>query len=161
MSTWINDDGLTVKFGPDKAVPARVTEYSTGGTERTTEVLLDADYLSEDGVALVLDSYRYYEGSVLTGYKLLPPDEAFVGGTEIEVSLVDTDGTSNPVVVVTPTLAELNGQDADTLNIGPLTAPKVIRLTPSGTFTEGAVQLVLYWSVLKNEDDTLVWDKSA
>lgn len=157
MSTWINDDGLRVRFGASEGIPARVTEYSEGGPNRLTEIVLDVAFLPASD-SILLDSYSFPEGAELVSYQVQPDSEAFDGGTEIEVTLVDfADGSSNPVSVVTLTTANLNGMDSGNLDsVAALAAPKAISLDVDGTYTAGKTTVLIKWTMPKDETDTLV-----
>lgn len=156
----INADGLNVNYGPDEAGPARVTEYRTDGPRRFVEILLDADFLPAAG-AITFDEYTLPLDGNIESIEAGPDSEAFVGGTSIQVAGVDKDGTNVVNIGTAFTLTELNTsvKKAD-LDIQ-LTAMKKIRLTTAGTFTAGKGTLRLFFSVPKEEADTLVWDKTG
>lgn len=162
MTTWINEDGLVVKFGTTEADPVRVTEYSSDGPNRLVEIVVDADYLPASDT-VVLDGYVFPEGAELVSYQVQPDSEAFADGTDVDVALVDaSDQSSNSVAVATLTLANLNGMDSGDLDsVAALAAPKIITLTTDGEFSAGKTSVLIEYTIPKEETDTLVWNKSA
>jgi len=155
----INADGLNVNYGPDEAGPARVTEYKTDGPRRFVEIIVDADFLPASGT-MFFDEYMFYSNGNIESIEVGPESETFADGTSINVSLVDKDGSSNAVSLTTFTLAHLNAQEQVTLDVQ-LTAMKRVLLTTVGTFTAGKATIRIFYSVPKEEADTLVWNKSA
>ena len=115
MATWTNADGLTLKYGVDRAEDGIQGEYRTAGPKRCIE--LEFDYTQLPTVA---------QNSVVIGDNLRLPIGIFVEEVEIRawtdfdssgdtmtlnVGWVDLDGTSNVDVdafVVAATQTELN-----------------------------------------------------
>lgn len=160
MATWINADGLHVNFGPDEAGPARVTEYRTHGPKRFVEIVIDADFLPAGG-SMFFDEYTLPLNGNIERLEVGPESETWAGGTSIQVNAVDRDGTSNPVAIgAAITLANLNAMATqENLDIQ-LTVMKRIQLTTVGTFTTGKGTIRVFFSVPKEESDTLAWDKT-
>lgn len=155
----INADGLNVNYGPAEAGPARVTEYRTHGPRRFVEIMVDADFLPATG-SITFDEYKLPLNGNIESIEVGPETETFAGGTSIQVSGVNKDGTNVVAIGAVFTLTDLNTQVKQVLDIQ-LTEMKQIRLTTVGTFTTGKATIRLFFSVPKEESDTLAWDKSA
>lgn len=155
----LNADGLNVNYGPAEAGPARVTEYRTHGPKRFVEIIIDADFLPASGT-IQFDEYTLPLNGNIERLEVGPETETWAGGTSIQVNGVAKDGTAVVAIGAAITLANLNAMATqENLDIQ-LTEMKKISLTTVGTFTTGKGTIRVFFSVPKEETDTLVWDKT-
>ena len=169
MATWINDDGLPIQFGVDEGKFTKLAGYKTDGDQRYIEIVAEADHFPATTVTEVIDyTIRIPEGAIISKVEVAPNAETFVGGTSIDVGLVDLDGTSNgdvDAVFAGQTLADLNAGTVTAagvaVNGAALTSPKLLTWTPTGTFSAGVTTLRVFYVIPKVGDtvDTLVYTK--
>jgi hypothetical protein len=164
MATWINNDGLRVRLGADEAGPARVTEITNGDHLRTVEVIVDADFLpgSAQTAGITLDSYILPRDAAIESISVAPEVETFAssGAATIQVRLVDPDGTDPDNLGTALSIANLNGQNSQVLDVKPGEKKMINLLVGTADFTAGKTTLRIVFSIPKTESDTLVWDKS-
>lgn len=161
--TWVNADGLRVKFGTSEAVPARVAEYHTDGPTRFTEIMLDSSWLPAFGNTYLIDSYVFPKNAEITGYEVGPTETDFAGtGATLTINLVDLDGTSDVVALAsTLSLTNLNTPSFNTDKDITLTKMKFIQLSVgTASYTDGSGKIRIRWESPKKESDTLAWSKS-
>lgn len=93
MTTWVNEDGLRVKFNLSRSNP--VTDGSTAGkAEHTLEVMLPAG--EEPGLAVGGDNYIAHlpAGAYITGAYLIAETGYGTDTGTLSVGLVDATGTA-------------------------------------------------------------------
>lgn len=168
MGTWTNKDGLTLKYGPDEVVKARVTEIAGGDGTRVIEIVVDSDTLPAFGnSADVDDSYFIPAGVVFTGVEIVPNTTITSSGSAtLTVGITDKDGGSNVTnanaFVDAATVAELNagGKDlsawvGDGLFVAPLAeAAKLTWAVGTADFTGGSVTIRVSFAIPKTQNDS-------
>lgn len=91
MGSWTNNDGLTLKFGTDKAQTVTVGEYRTNGALREVEIKIDLTTLTEGEVVqsdfLFFPKERIKEVEVVT-------NTAATAGAAIDLGLIRLDRTT-------------------------------------------------------------------
>lgn len=182
---WHNDDGLTVKFGLEEAVPRNIGAYNLLGPLHWVEILVDWSELPvvADGSVILNDSFKIPSGVIIEETEIRTPTEAFVsgGGGTFNLGIIDADRTSNADVdflVQEATVAELNTGGRYRMGLAdpgwggggayaqprvPLTGTTGKLLTwevNTGAFTAGTTVIRVWWSKDPvNTGDTLVWAK--
>ncbi len=173
MATWLNNDGLRVKFGADSVKTALVGEYTTDGPRRFLEVEISAGRLPafSAGAITIADNYcRIPSGVIIEEVEVLVTT-AFTssGAATLNVGMVDTDGTSNADIdafVAAATIAELTPLGLINDGVSPadgsgrgvkLTSPKLITLSVgTANYTAGVGTVRIYYSVPEKTADTLI-----
>lgn len=162
---WINNDGLRVKFGIEETIPARVTEITDGDYQRTVEVVIDADFLPDETVTtgITLDSYIFPKDAAIEEVSVSPESETWTsdGSATLQVRLVDPDGTDPDNLGTTFSVANLNGQNSQTVDVKPGELKMINLVVGTDAFNAGKGTLRIKFSIPKEETDTLVWNKSA
>lgn len=90
--SWYNSDGLYVRFGTEKTVPALGGESSTDGAKR--EVTIDFDYadLAAFGTEKIIGEGVVIPSGVFLESATLVVETAFAGATAtLSLGLIDTD----------------------------------------------------------------------
>lgn len=109
--SWLNDDGLEVKFGTELAERALIGTYRTAGASQLLEIAFtfsDLPAVASNSV-LIADDYTLPSGAFIESVEIWCPVDVTSGGT-LNVGMIDTDRTSNADVdafVVAATAAEL------------------------------------------------------
>lgn len=171
MSTWINDDGLVVKFGATEAEDRNVGAYNVEGERNILEVILDFNEMPAvaDGSVILNDHFQIPTGAHIEAVEIVDYVD-FVGATAtVNVGTIDTDRTSNADVdglVAAATIAELNAGGENTAGwvgaqVGTtLTANKLLTWeVDTAALTAGLATVRIKWSVPPVVGDTLVWTK--
>ena len=114
MSTWTNDDGLTILSGTDEARKARVGETFTDGPLHVVEININFDNLPAvaDNSVVIDENFKLPAGVVIESVEL-SSDVTFVGsGATFNVGITDADGGSTltdvDALVTEATITELN-----------------------------------------------------
>lgn len=124
--TWINADGLFVRFGTDEQVVSRTGEYEdTYGPEQVQEVGFSfSDLGLVAGTQIVLNTTSPLRKGSRIQEVILIAETAQVGGTSISVGLVQDDFTtviSQTGIVNAEVLANLNANGKqNTYNVSAL-----------------------------------------
>ena len=151
MGTWLNDDGLTIKYGTTQVDSVKTGEYRHDGPTRVWEIEFDtADVTSSNQIM----SYNQLipSGSLIEKVDILVY-EAFAGGTSVDVGLVrddtttelDYDGFVDAEVTANLTLgATVSGAGA--LVNTKLTQDGLPTVNLTGTFTAGKAKVRVYFS---------------
>lgn len=146
QNTWTNADGLVVEFGARDTVNLEAGLIHTKGN--TQEIHMDL-FAEHDVTDYAPKSVVIPAGSVITGARVLV-DEAFVGGTNIQVGTTDVAGTNadTDALVATTVTASLTAnatlEGAGSAIDGDLsTADRFVTFTTSGTYTAGQARLVV------------------
>lgn len=171
-STWLNSDGLGVRFGLDEAKLGPVAGYRTDGPQRFIEVVIDNatafnatdDYILDDKVSLP-------EGALIEEVKVGDVSTAFAssGGGTISVGTIDKDQASNLAatsLLNAATVAELvtGNTAAGDGSLVKTVLTKSVFLTLSvdtAVFQGGRGTIRIYYSIPKKgqSTDTLVYTK--
>lgn len=180
MAIWTNNDGLRVRFGVDETVPAKVTEYRTHGPRRFVEILIDPLLLptvAENSVILD-DSYTLPEGAQIEDVDIFTSDDFTAGTGTLNIGIIKREAdatitTDVDALVVAATVAELNtggrnvaGWVGDRVANGPgagLRLENMVWLTwevDTAAIVGGFATVRVYFSIPKEEGDTLAWDKT-
>lgn len=180
MAIWTNADGLRVRFGLDEAVPAKVTEYRTHGPKRFVEILIDPSLLPTvaQNSVIIDDSYTLPIGAQIEDVQILASDDFTAGTGTLNIGIINRypatpDITDVDALVVAATVAELNTGGTNTSGwIGVrakngggagLRLEAMAWLTwevDTAAIVGGFATVRVYFSVPKEEGDTLVWDKT-
>ena len=174
MATWINKDGLPVKFGLDEAKLGVVAGYKTDGPKRFVEVVIDnATSLPAFGNTVILDdNCSLPKGALIEEVTVGDVSTAFVssGGGTISIGTIDKDRSSNgssTALLSAATAAEMttgNGAAGDGGQVGTILANAKLLTVTVGTadFSTGRGTVRIFYSIpKKGEDtDTLVYSKA-
>ncbi len=173
QSTWVNADGLEVKFGLDEAIHGNLGSYSKLGPVHEEELLIKFDELPAvaSNSVIVSRSFLLPKGAFIESVEFLKPSTTFVGGTvTFDVGIVDaSDGTSNAdpnALVDAMTLAEINAGGSNIAGWAGVAVGAVLARTSMVTweqntaaYTAGETSVRIKWYVPKVDTDTLVWTK--
>lgn len=173
MTTWTNEDGLRVKFGPSETEKARVTEVAGGSDKRVIEIAVDAEHLPAvaDNSVIIDDSYVIPKGVVFESVTITSSKAFTAGGGTLNVGITDRDGGSDVTdvdfFVAAATVAELNAggtDDSGWIGSGPFGTPltEPVYLTwevDTAAIVGGSATIRIEMSIPKTNDDTLVPSK--
>lgn len=89
---WLNNDGLFLQFGTDKAIPEVGGDYKSYGELRETELLIDLTTLTAS--AVIQSNTTFFPAGMMIEQVEVVADTAAVGGTSFSVGLVNVDRTT-------------------------------------------------------------------
>lgn len=153
MPTWVNKDGLMVRYGVDQGkrgdrtsvtnaytkVNELTAEFTLTGAART---LYTAD-LNNDGT---LDGFNGLDTAIPAGAKILSADfiltEAPAGGTNWAAGTYQEAGTVDDADGLLTVLSAAGAQVGTTLS-----AARYVTLVTTGTYTAGKVRLVVRYLI--------------
>jgi len=93
--SWYNDDGLYVRFGTEKTVPALGGENSTEGQIRRVNIDFEFSDLAATGTEKIIGEGVVIPSGVFLKSATLEVLEAFAGATAtLTLGLIDTDRTT-------------------------------------------------------------------
>lgn len=147
MPIWTNQDGLEVRFGLDRTTNSRT------GTGREAPMYFTLTVDVEDGFPTGPadgDEAFLPAGAYITK-AFLVVQEAFAGGTSVDVGLVQPDGTSIDAdgLAAGVTTAEMQaGEAVDFTGVfvggtAALTQRAAVVIAPTGTFTAGKAKIFI------------------
>jgi len=122
MSTWINEDGLTVRFDKDRLNQKKQSgAYNFGGPTETIEIFVNLADLTATN-AVIEEGVRLPTGYLLESAELAV-DEVGAGGSAIDIGIVAADRTTevdyNGVIAAAATSA-VNAVGKQTVATGAL-----------------------------------------
>lgn len=154
MGTWMNPDGLFLKYGPTKTVPNTGGDYLSYGETREIEVNLD---LTKNPAGSVINDVTFVPKGVIIEQVELVADVEALGGTSFSVGLIGQDRSTVPsdgatgfasgvLLAAVDAVGEkviLNKGDSGAGNyVGTVTPVSgYITSTVSGTFTKGLIKV--------------------
>lgn len=162
MATWLNNDGLELKFGTERAKPNIVGEYRHDGPTRVIEINFDYTDLPAvaDNSVIISDNISLPIGAIVEKVEIFCSVDMDSSGDAmtLNVGWIDTDRTNNAVVdafVVAATQAELNtggtnvsGWVGTAVGGNKLTSPKLLTWeVDSAAATAGKGVIRLYYSI--------------
>lgn len=151
-TTWVNNDGLVIKFGPDRHKDRRPGVINDNDPIETAEVAFDYENLpsaqASDGGIFNLPAGSYLvEAYIEVG-------TAWVGGTSLSVGTEQQDGTDIDIdgIFNTTELATANltagavikaAAGADIGTVIDASNDAYIAVVAAGTFTAGTAKLIV------------------
>lgn len=90
--TWMNNDGLFIKYGTERATSGKAGEYRTNGRLREVEVILDLTTLTE--TETIIDDNTTIPAGVIIQEVEIDTKTAAATGVAIDVGLIKTDRTT-------------------------------------------------------------------
>lgn len=180
--TWINADGLAVKFGTAEAVKRNIGAYGQVGPVHFVEILIDHSELPlvADGPVILNDNFALPAGAKIERVLGMSPTESFVSPSNngvLNIGLIDQDDRSSngvtAALVNAATQTELNafaaagtvnasGTDGSAVGTVLSQAKLLTWEVDTNQFSAGTTTVRIEWTVPpKNGVDTLVWNKSA
>lgn len=91
MGTWLNDDGLYLKFGTTKTTAEVGGEYRTNGELREIEVTIDLTDLTSSA-AIVSDTTFFPNGARIEEVEIVTQTAATsAGSATLDIGLIQTD----------------------------------------------------------------------
>ena len=172
MGTWINDDGLVVRFGIEEAVQRNIGAYQSHGPRRFVEVIAQAGELplAADSSTILNDQFAIPEGAYIEDVEIVTTT-TFVGAdATFDLGVINQDrstGGDPDGFVEAATLAELNAGGTNVAGwVGDLVgttldaAKLLVWNVSTANLTAGAATIRIHWSVPPKSVDTLAWDKS-
>lgn len=178
MGTWINDDGLVIRFGVEEAVLRNIGAYRTHGPRRFVEVIVDPanrffpeqddgfdEEILNDQFAIPagafiesveIMTYEDFTGTGVLSVGLTAQDRALTGATHDDDALVDEASVANLNAGGTNVAAWVGSLVGETLDEARLLTWKVDTADLAG----GKATIRVRWSVPPKTEDTLAWDKS-
>jgi hypothetical protein len=92
MGSWMNDDGLYVKFGTDEAAVTKAGEVPTAGSERWIEVDVTLTDLSTSAETILSDTLIVPKNARIEEIQVVPTTAATSGGSAtLDIGLIRTD----------------------------------------------------------------------
>ena len=164
--SWMNNDGLYLQFGTQKAVPEVAGDYMSYGSNRVVEVYLDLTTLSTSSASILSNTTFFPGGSVFIEKVELTVETAATGtGATLSVGLIEADRATVPSGYGTAFVSSLaqtslaSAGDLITLSAGSTGAGGQIGGSPSSTtapyyitaeagtavFTAGKVRVRIYY----------------
>jgi len=162
MGSWLNNDGLYLKYGTDKATPETAGDYQQPGGNRVIEVLIDLTTLTSTA-AIQSDTTFFPAGTnVFIEQVDIITEVGATSGTSFSVGLIQSDRATIPsnystafanAVTTTNvdtagkklTLTQTSGSYVSNTLIGSspssTTAPYYITALASGTYATGKVRV--------------------
>lgn len=148
-NTWTNADGLVVEFGTRDLVNLEAgVQHAKGNTK---EIEMDL-YFNQAVTALQPKAAQLPAGAVITSARVLVED-AFVGGTNIQIGLDDVDGLgadltdADALVAATVTANLTAGASIEGAGVRvdgtALEEDCFLTYTIAGTYTAGQARLVV------------------
>lgn len=151
--SWMNKDGLYIKYGTELAEPTTGGDYRMPGEYREQEVTIDLTELTTSA-QIVADTTFFPKGMFIEQVEVVA-DEAAVGGTSVSVGLVKLDRTSalsTTAFVSALPIANINVDgEKNVLTAGVTSAgayvgatsaePGYITALVAGTFSEGKIKV--------------------
>lgn len=92
MGTWMNKDGLNLKYGPAKAEPAKAGDYKIDGATREIELTLELKDLTT--TAKIIDDNTFFPKGTFIESVTVQTEKSSAGGTSLSVGLMGTDRTN-------------------------------------------------------------------
>lgn len=86
---WNNNDGLRLKFGPEKTVPATTGDYLSYGPLRNIELTIDLTTLTT--TPKVQDDNTFFPTNVFIEEVIVDSEVSATGGTSFSVGLMGND----------------------------------------------------------------------
>ncbi len=171
--TWINNDGLEVKFGTDEAAKRNLGEYNQLGPVHITELMVKVSELPALATTTIIsEAHKLPSGAKIEYVEFVSPSTTFASAlttATLDIGIIDLDGTSNAddtALVAAATEAELSAGGKNIAGwvgtaIGfSLARPSLITWTVNvEVFTGGEGVLRIGWSVDKVDAETLVYVK--
>jgi hypothetical protein len=93
---WINDDGLFLQYGTDKAIPTTGGDYRNPGEYRDVEFTLDLVGLTTTAVVIPALETTFADAGVFIEQVEVVADNAAVGGTSVSIGLIGMDRSTKP-----------------------------------------------------------------
>lgn len=160
MGTWLNNDGLELKYGIDKTKADLVGEFRYDGPVRCLEIDLVAVRMPAvaSNSVVIEDTNSLPKGAVIERIEIVKYTTFVGSGATLNIGLIDTDRSSNAsanALVDAATIAELNAGGTNVagwvgagVNAAALTAPKLITWeVDTAAITQGDGELRIYYSV--------------
>ncbi|MGH7238621.1 MAG: hypothetical protein ACREHG_00995 [Candidatus Saccharimonadales bacterium] len=91
--TWLNQDGLYLKYGTAKAIPATGGEYceTADGGNRVVEFLLDLTTLNTSTATIIEDNVFFPTGMFIEEVQLVVETAAAGSTATLSIGLMETD----------------------------------------------------------------------
>lgn len=151
--SWMNNDGLFIKYGTELAVPTTGGDYCMYGELREQEVTITLADMTTSA-QIVADTTFFPEDMLIEQVEVVA-DTAAVGGTSVSVGLVKLDRStaiSTTAFVAALPIANINvdgekntltaGQTYAGANVGTTASdPGYITCLVAGTFTDGVIKV--------------------
>lgn len=173
MSTWINDDGLVVKFGTTEAEDRVVGAINNEGEYQVLTIELDQVDMPTDaeGSVILNDHLQIPTGVLIESVEILNYVDfaSAANAMTFNLGVIDTDRASNADpdgLVVAATQVELNAGGTNTAGwvgavVGTVTTKNLLLTweVAAADATAGHGLVRVKWSVPPAQGDTLVWTK--
>lgn len=151
--SWMNNDGLFIKYGTELAVPTTGGDYCMPGELREQEVTIDLTQMTTS--AQIVADTTFFPANMFIEQVEVVADVAAVGGTSVSVGLMELDRTtaiSNTEFVNALVTASINvageknvitaGGTSAGAGIGTATTqPGYITCLVAGTYTAGKIKV--------------------
>lgn len=153
MGSWMNNDGLFLEYGPQKALPATGGDYKTFGELRVAEFTIDLTTLTTTPV--IQDDNTFIGINMFIEQVEIDTEVAGASGTSFSVGTIGLDRStvdSNTKFVNGALLATHDAAGEKTILTqgstgagsgigGTLTAPMYVTALAAGTYTAGRVKV--------------------
>jgi len=168
MGTWLNNDGLYIKFGTDETTVVDGGEYSTLGSLHEVELEIDLDDLSTSTNTFLSDTVTLPSGARIEKVVIVVETAATSGGSAtLDIGLIDQDRSTSfddDGLVAALALAEMSdagaviefvngadstpaGESGDGALVGTTLSNTGLIIASANTavFTGGHLKVRIYW----------------
>lgn len=160
--SWLNNDGLYLQYGTQKAVPEVAGDYLSYGETRDIELTLTLASLTTTPTIISNTTFFPLNGQIFIESVNIDTEVAAAGGTSLSVGLMGTDRTTitpspygNTTLVNAALTATMTAGSSQTLVGGSTGAGTIVGTQPAagtqgsgyitatvaGTFTNGVVKV--------------------
>lgn len=155
--TWLNNDGLYLKYGTTKTIPTTAGDFKSFGSTRVLELTIDLTTLTTS--AVIQADTTFFGTNMFIEQVDVDTEVGATGGTSFSVGLVQTDRST--AVSTTEFLAAVPIADHTTAGqkktytvgvtgvgagVGTTAAnPGYITALAAGTYTLGKVKIRIYY----------------
>lgn len=170
-----NKDGLRITFGTEEAVKGKVSESTSDGQSRVTEIRYDHSWLPTIAQNSVVIDYNYVlpAGAVIDAVEIIPYEDSDSADNNelLNVGIVDADGGTDildvDALIAAANQSEINAGGTNVSGwVGTRVAGAPLQEAAYLTWevdtsqpTAGAGLIRVSWSMPFPTTDTLVWSK--
>lgn len=174
--TWVNDDGLVVKFGTTEAKDRVIGAINNEGEYQVLTLELDTDDtdnfpVDADGSVILNDNLQIPEGVLIESVEVVTYEDFDSAGDAFvfDIGVIDTDRSSNAdpdALIDAATQSEMNTGGTNVAGwvgsaVGAVTTKNLLLTweTTGADATAGHAVVRIKWTPQPPQGDTLIWSK--
>ena len=153
MTVYVNNDGLSWRFGPGQADSKDSGHFRTNGSTQEVELEFDYTDLTASANTILSHGQRLPKGARIESAEIFVTT-AFAGGTTVDVGLIKSDFTTEldyngfDAAVATAALTAGASITGDGALIGTVLSENgVFTVGAAGTYTAGAAKVRIKYSM--------------